>query len=422
MRRRDVLKMSMAAAAVPTMLGSNASAQSSPTTFASDRRFWLRQMERVASPVLEALGRRQLKATMPIESHKGMEESRKHTTHLEAFGRLLSGIAPWLEHGAANGEEGALHQRYVEMTHRAMAAAVDPQSPDWLEFGGDRQTLVDAAFFAVAVLRAPNVLNKQLEPRVRSQLAEALRKTRVLQPAYSNWLLFSAAVEAALAALGEPWDRVRVDYALRQHMNWYVGDGTYGDGPHFHWDFYNSYVVQPFLMAVVDAVGEHDTAWKAMIPQIKERATRYAHVQERLIAPDGTYPILGRSITYRCGAFHLLADVSYRRALAEDNTPEQVRCALAAVIHRTLDAPDTFDSKGWLRIGVHGHQPSLGEPYISTGSLYLCANAFLPLGLPADDRFWSAPDAPWSSQKVWRGDDMSADHAIDGEALTKVSN
>ena len=33
---------------------------------------------------------------------------------------------------------------------------------------------------------------------------------------------------------------------------------------------------------------------------------RYAAVQERLIAPDGTFPALGRSIAYRCGAFHLL--------------------------------------------------------------------------------------------------------------------
>ena len=46
--------------------------------------------------------------------------------------------------------------------------------------------------------------------------------------------MFSAMVEAGLKLLGAPWDRLRVDYALRQHEQWYKGDGIYGDGPSFH--------------------------------------------------------------------------------------------------------------------------------------------------------------------------------------------
>ena len=84
------------------------------------------------------------------------------------------------------------------------------------------------------------------------------------------------------------------------------------------------------------------------------------------------------------------------------------------MITRTLSPPGTYDENGWLRIGLAGHQPSLGETYISTGSLYLCANAFLPLGLPAADRFWAAPDAPWTARKVWGGDNFAADHAMEG--------
>jgi hypothetical protein len=248
---------------------------------------------------------------------------------------------------------------------------------------------------------------------VRAQLADGLRATRPLQAGLSNWLLFPAGIEAALHALGQPWDRTRVDRALREHMRWYAGDGAYDDGPSFHWDYYNSFVIQPFLLAILDALGKEDDAWAAMIPKVRAHASRYARVLERLIAPDGSYPVLGRSIAYRGGAFHLLGDIALRHMLPEDVAPEQVRCALSAVFRRTLGPSGTFDKDGWLRIGLAGHQPSLGEGYISTGSLYLCATAFLPLGLPAGDRFWSAPDAPWSSQKLWRGDDMPADHAID---------
>ena len=381
--------------------------------YSPNRAYWLEEMQRVAHPVLSALSQRRLRSIMPVESYTGMEESRSRATYLEAFGRLLTGIAPWLENGATTGKEGELRAEYLQMVRQALAAGVDPQSPDYLQFGSDRQTLVDAAFLSLAMLRAPRELNSKLDSTVRKQLADALRATRPVLGNYNNWLLFSAGVEAALFALSEPWDRMRVDYALREHIRWYTGDGAYSDGQHFHFDYYNSFVIQPFMLAILDTLGNEEKAWKAMIPAVRARAICYAHVQERLIAPDGTFPATGRSIAYRCGAFQLLADVALRHMLSQEIAPEQVRCALSAVLHRTLDAAGTFDNDGWLRIGLAGHQPSLGERYISTGSLYLCASVFLPLGLPAEDRFWSAPDAPWSAQKIWRGDNVPADYAID---------
>jgi hypothetical protein len=77
-----------------------------------------------------------------------------------------------------------------------------------------------------------------------------------------------------------------------------------------------------------------------------------------------------------------------------------------------LEAPGTFDSGGWLTVGFCGHQLHLGETYISTGSLYLCAAIFLPLGLGPGDPFWSAPAEDWTSRRIWRGEDAQADHAI----------
>ena len=400
MKRRDLLRSVIA---LPLASSLPAIAQSAPTT---NRAPWLGHLHRVADPLLEALANNRLRATMPIEAHPSTASTRPKTTHLEAFGRLLSGIAPWLELPEA--------ARSGTRVQQGLANALDPTSSDHLQFDIDNQNLVDAAFLALAVLRAPRVLNSALDSAVKARLIAALQSTRVLEPGFNNWLLFAACIEAALAALGAQWDEMRVDYALREHMAWYLGDGTYGDGPHFHWDYYNSYVIHPFLLAVLDQVGQHKADWKAFAPQVRERATRYAAVQERMIAPDGSYPVLGRSITYRCGAFHQLADMARRHALPAEISPAQVRCALAAVINRTLAPAGTFDAKGWLQIGVAGHQPALGEPYISTGSLYLCANAFLPLGLPATDPFWSAPDAPWTSQKVWSGADLPNDHAIEG--------
>jgi hypothetical protein len=378
------------------------------------RAAWVAMLDRVCRPVFAALSERRLKAVMPVEAYAGEQQHRRQTTYLEAMGRALAGIAPWLEHGATDGEEGRLRTQYCDWARAGIASAVDKTSPDYMDFGGDRQTIVDTAFLSLAMLRAPSELRDKLTPHVRAQLADAMRATRALLPNYNNWLLFSAMIEAALCSLGEPWDRMRVDYALREHANWYVGDGVYGDGPHFHQDYYNSFVIHPFLAVLMDTIGKQDPAWEGMASDIHDRAKRYAAIQERMIAPDGSYPIVGRSIAYRCGAFQHLADAALRHALPDGVLPQQVRGALTAVIHRTLGAAGTFDKDGWLQIGLAGHQPSLGEVYISTGSLYLAAAAFLPLGLPAGDPFWSAPAAPWTSVQVWSGADIKTDHALEG--------
>jgi hypothetical protein len=93
-------------------------------------------------------------------------------------------------------------------------------------------------------------------------------------------------------------------------------------------------------------------------------------------------------------------------------SPAQVRCALTAVIENATSSTEMFDSNGWLRIGLFGHQPSLAETYISTGSLYLCAAILLPLGLSESDPFWSSSDEDWTSKKEWKGIDMTADHSL----------
>src|SRR5262249_4104441 len=152
---------------------------------------------------------------------------------------------------------------------------------------------------------------------------------------------------------------------------------------------------------VAAALSDRIGAVQEMAGRIDERAKRYAAVQERLIGPDGTFPPIGRSLAYRCGAFHLLAPSALRRALPDGVAPAPVRGALTAAIGRTLGAPATFDGDGWLRIGFCGHQPGVGESYISTGSLYLCSVALLPLGLPVGDPFWSDPPVPFTQQRAW---------------------
>jgi len=417
--RRTFLKSAVLASA-PLLAGPAAQAaaaelpaQPATTTGAQDRKAWLAVVERVSQPVLEAISQQKLRATMPIEAAKGDEAARAKSTHLEAVGRLLSGLAPWLEAEPGNDPaEEKLRERYREWARLAIHYGTDPKSPDALNFGNNQQSVVDAAFLALAIIRAPEQLWAKLDATTQQNLVRCFLETRKIQPGFNNWLLFSAMIEAFFCKYDQPWDTIRIDYALRQHQEWYKGDGIYGDGPNFHWDYYNSFVIQPFLLNVFDAVQTITDRWAFLRRPIEDHARRYAAIQERLISPEGTFPPIGRSLAYRFGALQHLAEMAWRRDLPEGVAPSQVRAAITAVMTRMANAPGTFDSKGWLTIGYCGHQPSIGEGYISTGSCYLCSAAWLPLGLAASDEFWSAPPQLWTSQKAWSGVDIKTDHAI----------
>ncbi len=376
-----------------------------------DRKEWLAALLKITDPVLDALEAGELKKRMPLSFHS----ERADFAPLEAFGRSMQGLAPWLEADSdgLNPEEQALQRKYREKAVRCIARATDSESPDYMVFDRGGQPLVDTAFLAHAIVRAPRTLAEALSGEVRQNLVQALRSSRLISASNSNWLFFSAMVEAALYVLGESCDMMRVLYALRAFQGWYKGDGIYGDGAMFHWDYYNSFVIQPMYVDLVTLFSEENGEIAQMRNAVVARAARYASVLERMIGPEGSYPVVGRSICYRFGAFHMLSQAALQHRLEEGISPASVRCGLGAVIRRVMRAPDMFDGEGWLLPGVYGHQPGLAEGYINIGSLYLCTAAFLPLGLLPADEFWSGEDEDWSGRKVWSGGNIRIDHAID---------
>lgn len=383
-----------------------------------DREFWISNLDRITRPLLESFAEGSLRSRMPIEAADPV--GRGSFAYLEAVGRTLSGVAPWmsLPLDVLDDEEGSLHSRVLEQFRLGLSHRLGPESDNGLKFGpgesersGDRQPLVDTAFLAQGFLRCPR-LWRSLDASVQEHLIGSMKRTRMIHPPNNNWLLFAAMLEAFYHHVGAEWDPMRVQYAILQFEQWYLGDGIYGDGPELHFDYYNSFVIQPMLLEILDELaGEFDRV-QELRARVNERATRYAAIQERLIAPDGTFPAVGRSLTYRFGAFSHLSTMALRQSLPEESSSADVRAALTAVLRRTLDVPGTFDADGWLQIGLSGHQPSLGERYITTGSLYLALGGFAALGLPPENSFWTDDADRSLSDRVWGGEDLRCDHAL----------
>ena len=156
------------------------------TSGSDDRKYWLNVLTQIIDPVLSNLARQQLKKKMPVECITGSVTERSQFSYLEAFGRSLAGISPWLELNAQSSEENALRAKTADLARQALDSATDPRSHDFMNFNIGRQPLVDAAFLAHATLRAPNELWKKLGSKTQANLIAALKSTRVIMPNMSS--------------------------------------------------------------------------------------------------------------------------------------------------------------------------------------------------------------------------------------------
>src|SRR3954454_17389129 len=212
--RRDFFKTVAAASALGAIesRAANGAEETKPRqgNGRDDRQYWLSILEKIAAPVLLNLSRRELRKKMPVETSADANKLR-HYTHLEATARTLVGLAPWLELRGVEGAEARLQKKFVDLAQRGLDAATDPKSADFMNFKSGEQPLVDAAFLAQAILRAPTALWKSLERRVQRQIADALNTTRDEKPINNNHVLFGALVETALLEMGEPTVEERLE-------------------------------------------------------------------------------------------------------------------------------------------------------------------------------------------------------------------
>lgn len=378
----------------------------------SDREYWCNLMYKMAAPVLSNMSEGKLKANMQVEVSPSWDGRDVEVTYMEAFGRLMAGLAPWLSLPDDDTTEGVQRKQLREWALKSYAHAVDPQSPDYLLWNKHGQALVDAAFIANSFIRAPKQLWEPLDEVTKQRYITEFQGLRRFTPVYSNWLLFTAMIEAFLMSVDAQYDVYRIDMGIRKTEEWYVGDGWYSDGPHFAFDYYNSFVIQPMYVEILQqlhAKKKSPRVSQQRLERGEKRMQRFGAILERLISPEGTFPVFGRSMTYRVGAFQALALLALQEKLPENIKEGQVRAGITAVMKRMFADPQNFNENGYLQLGFVGHQPSLADVYTNNGSLYLTTLGFLPLGLPADHSFWTSPAAPWTSKQAWEGMDFQKD-------------
>jgi hypothetical protein len=383
-----------------------------------DRQYMLDLLARMARPVLGPMSEGKLQEVFKPELSPTWDGRNVKVAYLESFGRLISGIAPWLALPDDDSTEGKLRAALRQQALASYAHSVDPASPDYLLWREHGQALVDSAYFTNAFLRAPRQLWEPLDAITRKRVIEEIKGLRRVSPPYSNWLLFAAMNEAFLLSIGEQWDPVRIDLAVRKINEWYVGDGWYADGLRFHFDHYGSYVIHPMLVEILEVLVATKATFNTLnaavlLDQAYKRMQRHGEQLERAIGPEGSYAPIGRSLTYRTAVFQPLGLLAWRKRLPQSLPEGQVRAATLAAQRAIFRFPSNFDARGFLTLGFTGHQPKLADWYSNAGSMYIAAESLIALGLPANDSYWTSPPLPWTSKKAFSGEEFPKDYYVE---------
>lgn len=402
--------------------GGVAFAKSKKAVEKTDREKWVDLCYKISAPVLENMSKGELRKNMEVELSPIFSKSRSpELTYMECFGRLMSGITPWLALPDDNTDEGIKRKQLREWAISAYKHAVDPASPDFLYWDSPHhQPLVDAAYIAESFLRAPEATWHKLDTVTQRRYMDCFKKMRSYHPAYNNWILFRGLIEAFIY-MAEPEAADNFIFTIVGHKmdEWYLGDGMYGDGENLALNNYNAFVIHPMLIEMLETI-EANPTYNTNHKNTKnidsklaiKRMQRYNQFIERLISPEGTYPAFGRSVVYRLGAFQTLAMSAWKYGWPENLTNGSVRSAMTAVMDNMFKASGNFTSGGYLALGFVGHQPDLANWYTNNGSLYITATMFLPLGLPADHPFWTDPAEPWTQKRAWAGESIPLEHHV----------
>jgi len=421
MERRNFIQAMVASSAAGGMMAAQgaAAAASAATPAVGDARAQLAALaQKMSEPVLANMAAGTLKKNFALEVSPTWDGRDKGVAYLECFGRLIAGIAPWLALPDDGTPEGRTRKRLHQLALQSYTNSVDPANPDYLLWKGPGQTLVDSAYFTNALIRAPKALWDPLDAKTKQRIIAEIKSLRRIEPPYTNWMLFAAMNEAWLMSIGEDFDPLRMNGAIRKVNEWYAGDGWISDGERFHFDYYNAYVIHPMMVEILDVLDERKGEfWKGKPAELRaqalKRMQRYSEHLERFIGGDGTYPPIGRSLTYRTAAFQPLALLALRKQLPASLPEGQVRAALQAVHKAVWTEPSNFTKDGYLTIGFVGRHPELGDWYSNNGSMYIASASLLPLGLAPNDSYWTAPAQDWTQKKAFAGVKFPKDYPVD---------
>ncbi len=385
------------------------------------RNQWLSILLQITNPVINGFINKDIKSIFPIHfsAHLSKDDKRRNQTEIvfiELFSRTLLGISILFQN------EESIYKNNLNDLFQNVLFMINTTFSGYLDFYHSSitdQLIVEMANCALAFIRAPYLWNS-LHPLIKNNILKIMYYSITkFKPHMNNWLLFEALIEIFLYKNQKIKILNKTLLNIRVIESYYIGDGWYKDGPLFHMDFYNSYVILPFLITIYQELHllnyqNNGILFKNLYQKTLLKIQKHSEFLERLIGIDGSFPIFGRSAVYRSAVFHALVTNVYISELPQTLSYGQVRAGLNAVIINMFqnEKIKIVDEHGFLTFGFSGFQPQLADEYSNSGSVYFALLIFMPLGLDENNIFWSSNEEDWSQKKLYNGNSINRDKSI----------
>ena len=299
------------------------------------------------------------------------------SAHMEAFSRMLWGLAPLWSQGG--GEE------YLPLFRQGLVCGTDPNHPAyWGAVADYDQKIVEMAAIALTLLLCGERLKlSQTEARNLHRWLAGVEGRALPQ---NNWLFFRVLVQAAFRRMGWPWDREHLEADLSRLEDWYLGDGWYCDGQPSQIDYYIPFGMHYYGLIYARFMAQEDPVSSQ---RFRERAARFAPDFLYWFEDGGRAVPFGRSLTYRFGQCAFFSALAFAGVEA---LPWGVLKSRVLGSLRDWFAQPIFSPEGLLTVGYGYPNLCMSENYNAPGSPYWGLKAFLCLALPETHPFWQSEE------------------------------
>ncbi|MBT3274943.1 MAG: DUF2264 domain-containing protein, partial [Spirochaetales bacterium] len=324
--------------------------------------------------------------------YPGTHESiwSKNSERMEGFARSFFLSAPFLMHSA----EGVIQLEsetlnVAEFYRKGIMHGTDPKHPEY--WGGIRsfsQTIVEGAALALNMYFSKRLVWDALSVSEQRNAAEYLLAVARCKTYRNNWMLFRAIIYAVLKAFGKPHDEGAMNRLAGRSADLYVANGWYSDGRERSFDYYNAWVMHPYLLFWCDINPDTKPDFFAMC---KERMNIFTSHLMHFFAADGSYPAYGRSLIYRTGVVSAFSAAEYFACSAL--SPGEARRICSGNLKYFWER-GAIEEEGYFTLGYHSSLPEVAEYYSCHQSPLWAAKAWWSFLFTKEHPFWQSAEEP----------------------------
>ncbi|MDY3031034.1 MAG: DUF2264 domain-containing protein [Clostridia bacterium] len=222
----------------------------------------------------------------------------------------------------------------------------------------------------------------------KNRLANWLYQINAHDIPVNNWQFFRVLVNLALKKAGMKYSEEKLNDALGNIEEMYIGNGWYTDGHTHRCDYYISFAIHFYSLIYALVMRDED---KERSKEFINRAERFGKDFIYWFSENSEAVPYGRSLTYR------FAQISFWSACLISGAKPFDYGVIKGIISRHMSdwaAAPICDNSGTLTTGYKYPNMHMTEWYNASGSPYWAFKAFAILMLPDNHLFWKVDPKP----------------------------